>query len=100
MRNFFIAGGGVNDEGKSFPEWRNFRAKLELELGITNYAQFKNYLDAGHIAKWLADWIIKYRNYNETPWLGSELRKLFLYYFERKHPEENLQGLKSDYPED
>jgi hypothetical protein len=99
VRNFFIGGGGVNDQGKAFPAWKELRARLLLELGISEYKQFNAYLRAGNIVPWLKEWIIKYRNWNETDWLGNELRKLFYWYFVRLHPEENIEGWKSDFPE-
>lgn len=98
-RNFFIGGGGVNDQGDKFPEWKDFRSKLLLEQGITEWHQFNAYLKAGNIASWLKDWILQYRNWNEHEWMSSEIRGLFYYYFVRLHPEENVDKLRSDFNE-
>lgn len=98
--NFFMGGGGMNDLGQQFPEWKNLRAKLELELGITSWTQFQTYLETGNVAPWLKNWILRYRNWNDIPNIGSEVRKLFHYYMERLHPEENLESVKSDFAED
>lgn len=101
VRNFFTGGGGVNDQGKLFPAWKELRAKLLLELGIDTFAKFQSYLKAGNIAPWLKEWILQYRNRDnpETSWMNSEIRQVFYYYFVRLHPEENTEGWKSDFLE-
>lgn len=99
VRNFFTGGGGVNDQGREFPAWKELRARLLLEHGIETFKQFNDYLKAGNIAPWLAEWIVKYRNWNERAWMGSEVRQMWHYYFKRLHPNEKPEGVESDFPE-
>lgn len=104
-RNFFTGGGGVNDLGKLFPEWTDLRKRLTLELGISTWYVFRDYLKAGNVAPWLKQWIIEYRNWDTATWMGSEIRGLFYWYFKRLHPEEQVinpatgKFYESDFPE-
>jgi hypothetical protein len=104
-RNFFTGGAGVNDLGKVFPEWAVLRKRLTLELGISTWYQFRDYLKAGNIQPWLKQWIIDFRNWNKADWMGSEIRGVFYWYFKRLHSEEQMLNpetgkfYESDFPE-
>lgn len=93
-RNFFIGGCGDNLLDLN-PAWVELRKVTDF-LGINNWRQFEAYLKKGNIDKKLRDFIIAHRNDSEFEW-QSEHRELFKWYFYMLHPEENVEGYKSEY---
>lgn len=94
VRNFWIGGGGINDMGQHFPDWKMLKERLWLDNQISSWHEFQDYLKAGKIAEWLKTWIREHEHYEDPPNsvnpLASEVRELYLLYFEYFHPEEKL----------
>jgi len=95
IENFWIGGGGANI-GKNNPIWVELK-DICKKLGLNSFNEFENYLKEGNIDKSLSDWMIKYRNHDEMPWVDSELRSFFIYYYYYLHPEERPEGIESKY---
>lgn len=89
-RNFYIAGGGV-DEYSS--EWKELR---EIDNCPNTWHKFKANMIDGTLNDEVKKWIIKYRNANSQPHRDSELRSFFEVYFINLHPEQNIDNINID----
>lgn len=92
VRNFWIGGGGINDMGASFPDWKMLRSRMMLDYGISSWKDFHLFLKQGEIPVWLADWIKAHKDYQDPPNatnpLASEVRELYMLYFDYYHPDQ------------
>lgn len=85
-RNFFIVGGGPNDQSEYWRKWRNWLSK---ELNITTWREMKTMLRQGSIPAELKSWIISIKDKHDyIDSVDNEIRKFYNYYFEVLHPEE------------
>lgn len=94
-RNYFCEGGGDNlafANPNETPEWFEFRS-ICSSIGINSWKEFDKYLKIGNIDIRIKDWIIKYKDINTKHW-HSEIREIYLYYFNVLHPEEEPLELK------
>ncbi len=92
VRNFWIGGGGINDMGKHFPDWKMLHDRMFLDHGVTSWNQFNDALKAGTIPDWLKQWIRDHKDYQDSPEsvnpLSSEVRELYMLYFDYYHPDQ------------
>jgi hypothetical protein len=92
VRNFWIGGGGINDMGHNFPDWKMLHDRMFLDHNVSSWQEFKAFLKAGKLPKWLDDWIRGHEHYEDpkdspNP-IGSEVRELYMLYFDYFHPEQ------------
>jgi glycosyltransferase involved in cell wall biosynthesis len=86
VRNFFI-GEGFHTS----PENRRIWSEFHKTIGhFPTYLEFMSYLREGNIAQEVKDFFIKYRDYgmHSNDPCYTEIRELYLTYFELYHPEE------------
>ena len=90
LRNFFI-GGGFHTGPENQSIWHEFHKTIG---DFPTYVDFINYLKVGNVSQEIKDFFIKYKEYgmpsNEPCY--TEIRELYLTYFELYHPEELLDG--------
>lgn len=86
-RNFFIAGGGVDEYCN---QWKELRA---IESCPNSWHEFRDQLVSGTISNDVKSWIINYRNINTLPHRDAEIRAFFTTYYEILHPKQNIDNL-------
>jgi ubiquinone/menaquinone biosynthesis C-methylase UbiE len=86
-RNFFIAGGGVDEY---CDEWKELRA---IKSCPSSWHKFRDQLISGTISNDIKNWITNHRNSNTLPHRDSEIRAFFTTYYEILHPEQNIDNL-------
>lgn len=93
-RAIIICGGGLG-VGRENKVYSQLLPILE-ELNIAGWTEFEKYCVAGNIDSRIKQIFIAHRN--DSMFLyDSENRSLFKWYFNYLHPEENVEGLKSDF---
>ena len=90
LRNFFI-GEGFHTSPENRCIWEEFHKTIGE---FPTYVAFTRYLKAGNIAQEIKDFFIKYKDYGmpSTEPCYTEIRELYLTYFELYHPEELSDG--------
>lgn len=91
IRNFYIAGGGVDEYSEKWKELHQITDKH----GWQRWEDFYNAMLRGNLPEDVKGWIIKHRSDNDVPHVDCEVRAFFIYYFGYLHSDENVGGWKS-----
>ena len=85
-RNFFVCGGGENDQSNFWKQWREW---LVNNFNIKTWREFKQTLENGNIPLLLKEWIVSNENKNDyDPRVDREVQAFSKYYFDVLHPDE------------
>jgi hypothetical protein len=85
-RNFFVCGGGENDESDYWKQWREWLVK---EFNIKTWRELKQTLEKGGIPQPLEDWIVSIKDKADyNPRVDREVQAFYKYYFSVLYPDE------------